>query len=123
MNYVICVNNKQYLRFQGEEIRDEVIRDLVVGQVYKVAPPDVNDGPDDLRIIDESGEDYLFPAHYFTPLHVTEEILTEGSAAVTVRLSPALKGILHAEALAARKSVSALLREWIDERLDLPVAA
>ena len=123
MNYVICVNNKPYLRFQGEEVHSEEISDLVVGQVYKVAPPDVNDGPDDLRIIDESGEDYLFPADYFTPLPVTEEILTDGSSAITVRLSPALKGILHAEALAARKSVSALLREWIDERLDLPVAA
>lgn len=123
MNYVICVNNKQYLRFQGEEIHDEVIHDLVVGQVYKVAPPDVNDGPDALRIIDESGEDYLFPADYFAPLQVTEETLMDASSAITVRLSPVLKGILHAEALAARKSVSALLREWIDERLDLPVAA
>lgn len=123
MNYVICVNNKQHLRFHDTTVQDEVIHDLVVGQVYKVAPPDVNDGPDDLRIIDESGEDYLFPAHYFVPLQVDETTLTDASSAVTVRLSPALKGILHAEALAAQKSVSALLREWIDERLDLPVAA
>jgi hypothetical protein len=30
------------------------------------------------------------------------------------------QGVLHAEAVAARKSISALLREWIDERLDFP---
>jgi hypothetical protein len=39
---------------------------------------------------------------------------------VTVHLPTYVKGILHAEAIAAHKSVSALLREWIDERLDLP---
>jgi hypothetical protein len=27
---------------------------------------------------------------------------------------------LHAEAIMAQKSISALVREWIDERLDLP---
>lgn len=34
-----------------------------------------------------------------------------------------LKNVLRAEALAANKSVSALLREWAEERLDLPVPA
>jgi hypothetical protein len=47
----------------------------------------------------------------------------EASESVTVHLDPYLKGVLHAEAIAARKSISALLREWIDERLDLPVTA
>jgi hypothetical protein len=40
-----------------------------------------------------------------------------------VHLDPYLKGVLHAEAIAAKKSISALLREWIDERLDLPATA
>jgi hypothetical protein len=123
MNYVVCVSNKQYLRFADEEVHGADIPDLVVGQVYKVAPADRNDGSDDLRIYDESGEDYLFPARYFEPLIINEEALSSASTAITVHLSPALKGILHAEAVATRKSVSALLREWIDERLDLPVAA
>jgi hypothetical protein len=47
----------------------------------------------------------------------------EASESVTVHLDPYLKGVLHAEAVAAGKSISALLREWIDERLDLPVTA
>jgi hypothetical protein len=33
---------------------------------------------------------------------------------------PLLRDILQAEALAHGKSVSALLRQWIEERLDLP---
>ncbi len=43
------------------------------------------------------------------------------SDGATVRLNSLLKAILRAEALAAQTSVSALLRAWIDERLDLPV--
>ncbi len=39
-----------------------------------------------------------------------------------MHLDEVTKGILHAEAIAAQKSMGALLREWIDGRLDLPVA-
>jgi hypothetical protein len=28
----------------------------------------------DLRIIDESGEDYLFPANYFVPIKVPQDV-------------------------------------------------
>ena len=35
---------------------------------------------------------------------------------------PALLGILHTEALVADRSMSALVREWLEERLDLPAA-
>ena len=41
--------------------------------------------------------------------------------AASHNLDPAIKGILHAEALAAHKSMSTLVQAWIDERLDLPV--
>ena len=39
----------------------------------------------------------------------------------TVHVPPTLRGILHAEALAADQSMSALVREWFEERLDLLV--
>jgi hypothetical protein len=72
-----------------------------------------------VRVIDGSGEAYLYPAGYFEPLQI------KGGAKpadhqVTIHLDEITKGILHAEALAARKSISALLKEWVDERLDLP---
>jgi hypothetical protein len=41
---------------------------------------------------------------------------------VTAHLPPWLKGVLYAEAVAADKPVSALLREWIEDRLDLPAS-
>ena len=96
---------------------EELVR-LIVGKVYKLTPPKPNDG-NLLRVIDESGEDYLYPASYFEPLLINDEPATDS---VTTHLPPWLKGVLYAEAVAADKSVSALLREWIEERLDLPAS-
>lgn len=94
---------------------------LVVGHVYKVAAPSENDGPEWLRIIDEEGEDYLYPATYFEPY--THNDAEQPTEKITVHIGPSLKQILHAEAIAAQKPVSVLVREWIDERLDLPIEA
>ena len=41
-------------------------------------------------------------------------------SSLTIYLDEYLKGVLHAEAIASDKSVSALAREWMEERLDLP---
>jgi hypothetical protein len=104
MAYVRCLNN------QGYEAS------LTVGKVYKILPTSERDT---LRVIDNEGEDYLYDKGRFEPLLLNEDRTPE---ALTVHLDNVTKGILHAEALAAQKSISALLREWIDERLDLPVA-
>ena len=114
MKYVRCINNEGYTV------------SLHVGEIYRVLPPKPNDG-NLLRLADETtGEigsegGYLFDAARFEPVAL-DELAAEATSAVTVHLSPALRGILRAEALAADKSMSALLREWIDERLDLPPA-
>ena len=105
MSYVRCIDNIGY----------EV--SLTLGQVYKTLP-DTSDKVS-LRVIDNEGEDYLYPSAYFEPIeNVALPKITDRQ--VTVHLDEITKGILHAEALAKKKSVSALLREWIDERLDLP---
>ncbi len=39
--------------------------DLIVGKVYRVVRPKPNDRPADIRIVDESGEDYLYPRAWF----------------------------------------------------------
>jgi hypothetical protein len=49
---VICVNN------EGYEL------DLKPWRVYEVVP-DQSLEPDDIRVIDETGEDYIYPAGYF----------------------------------------------------------
>jgi hypothetical protein len=118
--YVRCINNRAYIRYKDQPAPEYDLATLIVGQVYKVAPPEENDG-DLLRVIDETGEDYLYPARYFEPFEpkTTAQVTTS----VAAHLPPDLKHVLHAEALSAGKSVSALLREWIEDRLDLPVAA
>ncbi len=117
ITYVRCIKNETLYEDDLAETYDPF---LIVGAVYKVAPPHKNDGSDLLRIIDGEGEDYLYPAAYFEPFTPNGSEKTES---LTVHLDPYLKGILHAEAVAAKKSVSALVREWLDERLDLPQGA
>ncbi len=51
--FVVCVNNSGYPA------------SLEVGKSYKVLPDD-NAEPDEIRVVDESGEDYLYPADYFS---------------------------------------------------------
>jgi hypothetical protein len=117
--YVRCIRNDSYF----QEDLAEIFFDLKVGQIYKQVPlyPEEIDS-DMIRVIDGSGEAYLYPADYFEPVLVsgTSE---PADQKVTIHLDEVTKGILHAEALAARKSVSALLRDWIDEHLDLPINA
>lgn len=117
--YLRCLKNDTYFQ---EDLADFFI-DLKVGQIYKqlpLLPAEMDSGM--VRVIDGSGEAYLYPADYFEPLTINGT-LEHADQKVTVHLDEVTKGILHAEALAARKSVSALVREWIDEHLDLPVGA
>jgi hypothetical protein len=120
--YVKCINNQTYFK---DDMADTFEPDLVVGKVYRVAPPLENDHPSMIRIFDgsygQAGSEigYLYPRDYFESVALG---LPNGQAdrAVTVHLPEVLAGVLHAEAIMAQKSVSALLREWVKERLDLP---
>ena len=60
--FVICIKNAAYQA------------SLELYKIYRVvADKDaIIDG--DLRIIDESGEDYLFPANYFVPIEVPQAV-------------------------------------------------
>ena len=51
--FVVCVKNKQY----GAS--------LELRKLYQVVPDDSAAEHKQLRVIDESGEDYLYPADYF----------------------------------------------------------
>ena len=56
--YVICIRNDDY----------EVSLDL--RKVYKVIPDDAAAEDNLIRIIDESEEDYLYPADFFVPIAI-----------------------------------------------------
>jgi len=114
--YVKCRKNDTYFK----DDLAHTFADLSVGQVYKqmaLYPGEADSGM--VRVIDGSGEPYLYPADYFEPLLVKGGV-RPADQQFTLRLDEITKGVLHAEAVAAKKSISALLREWIDERLDLP---
>lgn len=49
-------------------VRRDEEADLVVGAVYRVLSPERNDRLADIRIVDESGEDYLYPRDWFVPV-------------------------------------------------------
>ena len=118
MNYVRCVNNQAYVRVPDEAVHGP-LADLTLGAVYKALPtPPSERDAGLLRIIDNSGEDYLYPANYFQPLDRATD-WESGHTALTIHLDPRTKAILRAEALAAQTSMGALVRQWIEERLEL----
>lgn len=51
--FAICLDNAEYPA------------SLELHKVYRIVPDTVAEAEGDLRVIDESGEDYLFPATYF----------------------------------------------------------
>jgi len=58
-NYVIC-------------IRAEESADIEVRKVYEVLPDDSAAKRGYLRVVDESGEDYLYPKECFATVHLPE---------------------------------------------------
>jgi hypothetical protein len=57
--FVICIDNRN-------------ADDLEVWKVYQILPDDLAAQDNYLRVIDESGEDYLYPANYFVPIELPE---------------------------------------------------
>lgn len=59
--FAICVDNSEYPA------------SLDLHKLYRVLPDDEAARDGDLRIIDESGEDYLYPAQYFVLVDLPSE--------------------------------------------------
>lgn len=127
MSYVKCINEQPYLHPPGQPPQEASPLDLTVGKVYKAVADPVAEKHGLIRVIDESyGEPgsehgYLYPADYFEPFIPNGERSLTSS--VTILLDEYMKGVLHAEAVAADTSVSALIRLWLEEHLDLPSPA
>ena len=68
--FAVCINN------------DDYPASLELQKIYHVLPDEDAATDNDIRIIDESGEDYLYPASYFAPIKVpaaVEESLLRAS--------------------------------------------
>lgn len=59
--FAICIDNSEYPA------------SLELHKTYRVLPDRDAQADGDLRVIDESGEDYLFPADYFVLIDVSDE--------------------------------------------------
>ena len=55
-------------------VRNEGAEDLEVRKVYQIIPDARAAKDKHLRVIDESGEDYLYPADYFITLTLPREV-------------------------------------------------
>lgn len=60
--FAICVNNSEYPA------------SLELHKIYRVLPDEDAEQDGDLRVIDESGEDYLYPADYFIMVDLPREV-------------------------------------------------
>lgn len=58
--FVLCVRNKDYPA------------SLELRKVYRLLPDEQAVRNNQLRVIDESGEDYLYPEEYFVPIKLPQ---------------------------------------------------
>ncbi len=60
--FVVCLKNEGY------------IASLELHKIYRVLPDPEAEKDGDLRIVDESGEDYLYPKDWFVLIEVPEVV-------------------------------------------------
>jgi hypothetical protein len=62
IGYALCLNNTDYTA------------SLEIRKIYPILEPFANDPKDYLRIIDESGEDYLYASLRFSPINLPAKL-------------------------------------------------
>lgn len=60
--FAVCINNEGYPV------------SLELHKIYRVIPDEDASDDGDIRVIDESGEDYLYPASYFVPIKLPQTV-------------------------------------------------
>lgn len=60
--FAICVDNAEYPA------------SLELHKIYRVVPDAEAEKDGDLRVLDESGEDYLYPGGYFVVVDLSQEV-------------------------------------------------
>ncbi len=62
LRFAVCMRNEGYEA------------SLELHEIYRIVPDLEADKEDDVRVVDESGEDYLYPAEWFVPIEVPEAV-------------------------------------------------
>ena len=60
--FAVCIDNSEYPA------------SLELYKIYRVLPDNEAATEGDIRVIDESGEDYFYPVDYFIPIKVPQEV-------------------------------------------------
>jgi len=60
--FAVCVNNVDYPA------------SLELHKIYRVLPDEDAEVDGDIRVVDESGEDYLYPAEWFVPIELPQAV-------------------------------------------------
>jgi hypothetical protein len=63
-------------------VRNDGAEDLEPRKVYQMLPDLAGTREGHVRVIDESGEDYLYPAEYFVPVKLPPAVAREFTVAV-----------------------------------------
>ncbi len=63
--FIVCLKNNGYEA------------SLEPRKIYQIIPDKEAESHKMLRVIDESGEDYLFPASLFSPISLPQELIAE----------------------------------------------
>ena len=61
-SFVVCVRNEGYEA------------SLELHKIYRVLPDLDAEKDGDIRVVDESGEDYLYPVDWFVPIEVPDAV-------------------------------------------------
>jgi hypothetical protein len=77
LRFVICIENSEYPA------------SLELHRIYRVLPDEEAAKDGDVRVIDESGEDYLYPAGYFVVIEVPRETARAFSKSFARSVQPA----------------------------------
>jgi hypothetical protein len=62
MKFVVCINNQDYSA------------SLEIRKIYQTLPDPEANNHQMIRVIDESGEDYLYPSGYFMAIELSEPL-------------------------------------------------
>ena len=87
-------------------LRNKGAEDLEVCKVYRVLPDKGAAAEGYLRVVDESGDDYLYPAHYFVLVQLPQKAKRAWALAgrsLGRRPSPPNRALQRTEARAARR--------------------
>ena len=60
--FVVCINNEGYPA------------SLELRKIYRVLPDEKASEHGLMRVVDESGEDYLYPERYFVPIELPQSL-------------------------------------------------